>query len=138
MHWKKEIKALAQKFIKIVVQPSFNLLSWGTISSDGIAKIFFLLALCHRFFFVFFRLFVLDSRVARCFFFIPKMSIWVYAGTYFGGPWNGKYWNILWPLGILVGYLVYFNAIWYSLSSFGIFFPFWYVWTEKNLATLVG
>jgi hypothetical protein len=28
-------------------------------------------------------------------------------------------------------------AVWYSLWSFGIFFPFWYVWTYKNLATLV-
>jgi c-di-AMP phosphodiesterase-like protein len=27
-------------------------------------------------------------------------------------------------------------AVWYSLLSFGIFFPCWYVWTEKNLATL--
>jgi hypothetical protein len=25
---------------------------------------------------------------------------------------------------------------WYSLWSFGIFFPLWYVWTKKNLATL--
>jgi hypothetical protein len=29
-------------------------------------------------------------------------------------------------------------AVWYSLRSFGIFFPFWYVWTKKNLATLRG
>jgi hypothetical protein len=28
-------------------------------------------------------------------------------------------------------------AIWYSLHSFGIFFPFWYVSTKKNLATLL-
>jgi hypothetical protein len=28
-------------------------------------------------------------------------------------------------------------AIWYSLWSFGIFSPFWYVCTEKHLATLV-
>jgi hypothetical protein len=28
-------------------------------------------------------------------------------------------------------------AVWYSLWSFGIFFPFWYVWTMKNLATLI-
>jgi hypothetical protein len=27
-------------------------------------------------------------------------------------------------------------AIWCSLWSFGIFFPFWYFWTKKNLATL--
>jgi hypothetical protein len=24
------------------------------------------------------------------------------------------------------------------LRSFGLFFPFWYVWTNKNLATLLG
>jgi hypothetical protein len=28
-------------------------------------------------------------------------------------------------------------ATWYCLWSFGIFFPFWYVRTKKNLATLV-
>jgi hypothetical protein len=28
-------------------------------------------------------------------------------------------------------------AVWYSLWSFGIFFPFWYVWTKENLATLL-
>jgi hypothetical protein len=27
-------------------------------------------------------------------------------------------------------------AIWYSLRPFGIFLPFWYLWTRKNLATL--
>jgi hypothetical protein len=37
----------------------------------------------------------------------------------------------------VVGYMLWPFAIW-SLSSFGIFFPFWYVWTKKNLATLVG
>jgi hypothetical protein len=25
--------------------------------------------------------------------------------------------------------------VWYSWWSFGIYFPFWYVWTKKNLAT---
>jgi hypothetical protein len=30
----------------------------------------------------------------------------------------------LWPFGIVCGHLVYF-------------FPFWYVWTDKNLATLM-
>jgi hypothetical protein len=25
-------------------------------------------------------------------------------------------------------------AVWYSVWSFGNFFPFWYVWTKKNLA----
>jgi hypothetical protein len=27
-------------------------------------------------------------------------------------------------------------AVWYILWSFGIYFPIWYVWTKKNLATL--
>jgi hypothetical protein len=26
-------------------------------------------------------------------------------------------------------------AVWYNLGSFGIFYPFWYVWTKTNLAT---
>jgi hypothetical protein len=29
-------------------------------------------------------------------------------------------------------------AVWYSLWSFDIFFPFWYVYTKKNLATLLA
>jgi hypothetical protein len=32
-------------------------------------------------------------------------------------------WYNLWPFGIVCGHLLYF-------------FPFWYVWTKKNLATL--
>jgi hypothetical protein len=28
-------------------------------------------------------------------------------------------------------------AVWYSLRSFVIFFQSWYVWTKKNLATLL-
>jgi hypothetical protein len=28
-------------------------------------------------------------------------------------------------------------AVWYNLWSFGIFFTFWFVWTTKNLATLI-
>jgi hypothetical protein len=34
-------------------------------------------------------------------------------------------WNILQTFGII-------NSLW----SFGTFFPFWYVWSKKNLATL--
>jgi hypothetical protein len=34
-------------------------------------------------------------------------------------------WNILWPFGM---------HIW----AFGIFFPFWYVWINKNLAILLS
>jgi hypothetical protein len=33
-------------------------------------------------------------------------------------------WYNLWPFGIACGHFVYF-------------FPFWYVWTKKNLATLL-
>jgi hypothetical protein len=29
-------------------------------------------------------------------------------------------------------------VVWYSLWSFGIYFPIWYVWTKKNLATLLA
>jgi hypothetical protein len=41
-------------------------------------------------------------------------------------------WNIFRPFGILYGNLVYLAC------GHGIFFPFWYVWTDKNLATLNG
>jgi hypothetical protein len=34
-----------------------------------------------------------------------------------------------------IRHLVSYKAVWYSLRSFGKFFPFWYVWTKKNLAT---
>jgi hypothetical protein len=34
-------------------------------------------------------------------------------------------WYNLWPFGIVCGHLVY------------VFFPIWYVWPKKNLATLV-
>jgi hypothetical protein len=73
-------------------------------------------------------------RVARWFIFKPKIPIWVY----FGGPWNGKCWYILWPFCIIYDHLVKYMAVWYSMWSFGILFPFWYVWTMKNLATLLG
>jgi hypothetical protein len=29
-------------------------------------------------------------------------------------------------------------AVWYSLWLFCVLFPFWYVWSNKNLATLVS
>jgi hypothetical protein len=63
---------------------------------------------------------MLCSRVARWFIFKPKIPVWVN----FGGPWNGKYWYMLWTFGIVCGHLV-------------DFFPFWYVWTTKNLSTLL-
>jgi hypothetical protein len=40
-------------------------------------------------------------------------------------------------VGILYDHLEYFTAVCYSLWSFGIFFPIWYVWIKKNLATLI-
>jgi hypothetical protein len=47
-------------------------------------------------------------------------------------------------VGISYDQLKYFTTIWYilwpfgicSLCSFGNFFPFWYVWTKNDLATL--
>jgi hypothetical protein len=54
---------------------------------------------------------------------------------YFGGSWNGlgmsvffidhlEYFTAIW--------MVYFMAVWHSLCSFGIVFPFRYVRTKKN------
>jgi hypothetical protein len=39
-------------------------------------------------------------------------------------------------VGIFYDHLEYFMAVWYSMWSFLIFFPIWYVWIKKNLATL--
>jgi hypothetical protein len=63
----------------------------------------------------------LSDRVARWFLFKPKIPILVN----FGGPWNAKCWNILWPFGIFnshlvllwpfgtfCGHLVYFSQFW--------------------------
>jgi hypothetical protein len=50
-------------------------------------------------------------RVARCYIFIPKISIWVN----FSWPWNLNCWCMLWPFGILFYNLVYF-------SRFGILY----------------
>jgi hypothetical protein len=65
----------------------------------------------------------LTTRVARWFIFIPKsqLKMLVYFLTI---------WNILRPFGILYGNLVQFVVIWYM-------FQCWYVWTKKNLATLL-
>jgi hypothetical protein len=48
-------------------------------------------------------------------------------------------------VGTFYYHLEYFMAIWNNVWQFGIvcghllyFFPIWYVWTKKNLATLVG
>jgi hypothetical protein len=74
---------------------------------------------------------VLD-RVARWFLFKPKIQIWVN----FGGPEIEKRCYILWPFGIFYGHLGYFMTIWYTLCSFGTFFPVLVSCTKKNLATL--
>jgi hypothetical protein len=66
-------------------------------------------------------------RVARWFILKPKIPIWEF--------FEGLGMEIL--KKISYGHLEYFMAIWYSLWSFGIFFPIWYVWSKKNLATLV-
>jgi hypothetical protein len=66
-----------------------------------------------------------QSRVARWFILKPKITILVH----FGAPSKGKCFYIY-------DHLEYFMAIWHSWWSIVIFFPFWYVWTNKNLATL--
>jgi hypothetical protein len=73
-----------------------------------------------------------EIRVARWFVFKPKISIWVN----FGRSCNGKSWYILRPLGVFYRYWKYLMAIWYILSSIGIFVPVLLLCTKKNLATL--
>jgi hypothetical protein len=41
-------------------------------------------------------------------------------------------------IGIFYDHFEYFTAICYILWQWGIFSPFWYVWTKNNLATLVA
>jgi hypothetical protein len=73
-----------------------------------------------------------QSRVARCFIFIPKIPIWVY----YGGPWNGKCWERLSKFGIHSCHLVYFISIFIDFV-FWYIFPFWCTYCiQKNLATL--
>jgi hypothetical protein len=67
---------------------------------------------------------IICLRVARWYIFIPTC-------VYFWGPWNEICWYILWPFGILHDHLVYVMAIWYTLHSFGIFFPFWFIVPRK-------
>jgi hypothetical protein len=62
-----------------------------------------------------------------------KSQFWVN----FWWPWNGKCWYILWQYGIFYRNLLQFMAVCYSLWSFGIFSPICFVWTKKNLATLL-
>jgi hypothetical protein len=58
------------------------------------------------------------SRVARRFIFVPKIPIWVY----FGGPWNGECWCILWTFGQFYRQMIYFITIWYTY-----FVVLWYI-----------
>jgi hypothetical protein len=50
---------------------------------------------------------IVSARVARWYFLKTKIPIWVN----FGGPWNRKGWNILWPYGTYYGRMVNFKAI---------------------------
>jgi hypothetical protein len=52
--------------------------------------------------------------------------------------WRALEWKMLVDfIGIFYGHLVQLKDVWYSLRSFGIFFPIWCVWTKKNLSTLL-
>jgi hypothetical protein len=62
--------------------------------------------------------FTVDRRVARWYFFKPKIPIWVNFGAFR----NGRCWYILWPFGLCCGHLVYFVVIWYILWPFGLFY----------------
>jgi hypothetical protein len=46
----------------------------------------------------------------------------------FGGSCNGRCWHILSPFGLFYNTLVHFMSVSYNVLSFGIFYPFWYVW----------
>jgi hypothetical protein len=59
----------------------------------------------------------LQTRVARWHIFKPKIVIWVNLGR----TCKGRFWYILWPVGIYTGYLEYFMASWYIYRLFGIF-----------------
>jgi hypothetical protein len=68
-----------------------------------------------------------SRRVARLRYgFEPKIPIWVN----FGGPWNGKYWYILWPFGI---FLPFGNL---GVCNLVHFTPVLVYCITKNLATL--
>jgi hypothetical protein len=49
----------------------------------------------------------LTARVARWYFFKPKIPLWIN----FGWHWNRKWWYILWPIVIFYCLLVYVMAI---------------------------
>jgi hypothetical protein len=58
--------------------------------------------------------------------------------VYFGRPWNGKVWLVLWPFGILMLRLVYFMAYWHFVVKFYILFLVLFCSTKINLATLLA
>jgi hypothetical protein len=66
--------------------------------------------------------------------FLPKIPILIY----FGGPYRGKFWYIVWSFGRFNEDLVYFVMILEYFWSFDIFSQFWYAVPRKNLATLVS
>jgi hypothetical protein len=85
---------------------------------------------------------LVSAWVARWFVFKPKIPIWVN----FGGSCDGRFWYILWPLGLSNCHLVYF--IWSFKLPFGTLYlvfqiAIWYIFPvlvsflKKNLATLV-
>jgi hypothetical protein len=66
----------------------------------------------------------ITARIARWHIFKPKVPIW----ENFVGPWEGKWWDILWPIGIYYGHLlytylcpfgnlVYFTPVWYIVET---------------------
>jgi hypothetical protein len=40
--------------------------------------------------------------------------------VYFGGPWNGKFWYIVWPSGIIYTHWINLIVIWYNLCPVDI------------------
>jgi hypothetical protein len=71
------------------------------------------------------------SRVARWFIFKPKIPIWVQIWRALELKMLVYFMSMLLPFGI-------FLVSWYNVWLFGhlYIFPFWYVWSKKNLATL--
>jgi hypothetical protein len=67
------------------------------------------------------------ARVARWYFFKPKLPIWVN----FGGPKNEKCCYILCPYGIYYFHLVYSMVIWKFYCNLVCFSTFWYIVSRK-------
>jgi hypothetical protein len=80
-----------------------------------------------------------DTGLPNGIFSYQKSQILVYVLTYFGGPWNGKCWNISWSFGVFHKLLVYFVVIYiyvFPVSHFGVRFLILECCTKNNLATL--